>query len=206
MDILTKDGTSTITQQQFIALHPSLAFPQIIPYADFGYFVVHPQGQSAYDPITQSVHDTGTAVKDTVTGEWLQVWAVTTVSAAEQAARLAQAQAAQIAILTASYTTAIAQAVSYTSKAGVTKTYQADPQSVSNLQAAIAGCSAAQATPTGFYWVAADNSQVPFAFADLQGLASAMFAQGAVAFQHLQTLKAQVNAASTVPAIQAVTW
>jgi hypothetical protein len=120
-------------------------------------------------------------------------------------------KAQQIALLSAAYANAIVQAVSYTTKAvspavGITKTYQADPQSVSNLQSAIAGCSAAQATPTGFYWVAFDNTQVPFAFADLQGLAAAMFGHGAVAFQHLQTQKAAVNAATTVSGVQAVVW
>ena len=120
--------------------------------------------------------------------------------------QLAQAQTSQITALTTSYQNAIAYPVSYTSVGGVAKTYQADSGSAANLQAAIAGCSAAQATPTGFYWVASDNTQVPFAFADLQGLASAMFAQGAVAFQHLQTLKAEVTAATTSAGIAAIVW
>ncbi|MDA8230137.1 MAG: DUF4376 domain-containing protein [Magnetospirillum sp.] len=119
---------------------------------------------------------------------------------------LAEAQAQQVGALQAAYAAASEQPVSYTTKGGVAKTFQADPASVANLQAALAGCVAAQATPSGFYWVAEDNTQVPFAYADLQGLAAAMFAQGAAAFQHLQTRKAAVTAATTVAAVQAVTW
>jgi hypothetical protein len=119
---------------------------------------------------------------------------------------LAQAQQAQIATLTAAYQTAIVQPVSYTSKGGVTKTYQADPQSLSNLQNTLLGLQVAGATPSGFYWVAADNAQVPFIYADLQALAAALLAQGWAAFQKLQTLKAEVNAATTVSAVQAVVW
>ena len=119
---------------------------------------------------------------------------------------LAQVQAAQIAMLNAAYQNAIVQPVSYTSKGGVTKTFQADPQSQQNLAYELATYTAAAATPTGYYWVAADNTQVPFTFADLQGLAAAMGAPGFPAFAHLQTQKAAVAAAATIAAVQAVVW
>ncbi len=119
---------------------------------------------------------------------------------------LAAGQATQNGVLAGAYANAVVQPVAYTSQAAVAKTYQADPGSVANLQASLAGFAAAQATPAGFYWVAADNTQVPFTYADLQGLAAAMLAQGWTAFQHLQTQKAAVNAATTLAAVQAVTW
>lgn len=119
---------------------------------------------------------------------------------------LSQAQTTQIAMLKQSYGAAIQQPVSYTSKGGVTKTYQADQRSVSNLQAALAAFGAAGATPSGFYWVSADNTQVPFVLADLQGLAQAFMAQGWAAFQKLQALKAEVMAATTASAVQAIVW
>ena len=106
------------------------------------------------------------------------------------------------------YAAAIVADVTYTSKGGITKTYQADAGSASNLQASILGCQAANpsapATPPGFYWVASDNTQVPFTFADLQGLAAAIFAQGAAAFQTLQTKKANAKAATTYVALSGV--
>jgi phage major head subunit gpT-like protein len=119
---------------------------------------------------------------------------------------LAQAQADQIALMYTSYATAIAQPVAYTSKAGVAKTYQADTASQTVLMQATQGYGIAGATPTGFYWVAADNTQVPFTLADLQGLYGAMLAQGWTAFQNLQSKKTAINAATTVKAAQAVTW
>ncbi|MCK4121416.1 DUF4376 domain-containing protein [Ralstonia pseudosolanacearum] len=128
------------------------------------------------------------------------------VAFANPSATVPGAQAAQVALLRAAYAGAIAQSVSYTSKGGITKTYQVDPQSVANLSQMLLAFQAPQAVPTGFYWVAVDNAQVPFTYADMQALAQVMGVQGATAFQKLQSLKAEVNAATTVAAIQAVTW
>ena len=122
------------------------------------------------------------------------------------AASLGQVQAAQIAALTASYQAAIAAGVSYTSQGGVTKTYQTDSTSLSNIQNVLLANGAAGAVPSGFYWVSADNTHVPFSYADVQALAAAIFAGGWTAFQHLQTQKAAVLAAGTVAAVQAIGW
>ncbi len=130
----------------------------------------------------------------------------TQLTNAENVALMQQAQTSQIQLLSSAYQNAIATPVSYTSKGGVTKTYQADPNSVSNLQASLAALTPAGATPTGFYWVASDNTQVPFTLADLQGLAAAIMNQGWTAFQHLQTQKNAVMAATTVSAVQSIVW
>ena len=121
-------------------------------------------------------------------------------------ATLVQAQTVQISILAEAYNNAISQPVSFTSAGNITKTYNADMGSISNLQMCILGYMSAQATPSGFYWVAADNTQVPFTYSDLKALAAVMMAQGWAAFQHLQTQKAAVNAAVTVAAVQAIVW
>ena len=143
----------------------------------------------------------------TCSGGWTIVNGALVAPPAPTAAQLlGQAQSAKIAMLAQAYQAAIQQPVSYTSKGGITKTYQADPPSVSNLQNAILGMQAAAATPSSFYWMSADNTQVPFAFADLQALAAAFLAQGWAEFQHLQTLKAEVLAATTVSAVQAIVW
>jgi hypothetical protein len=119
---------------------------------------------------------------------------------------LASAQTAQIAQMYEDYANAIAQPVAYTSKAGVAKTYQSDPTSIGNVNDMLSAYGAEAATPSGFYWVAADNTQVPFTYADLQGLAAAMGAQGWAAFQNLQAKKSAIKGATTVSAVQAVTW
>lgn len=152
------------------------------------------------------VSDRATMLQTCAPGWTVQNGKLVAPPAPTSAQLLAQAQRAQIGIMMADYRNAIQVPVSYTSKGGVTKTYQADPQSVSNLQNAILGMQAAGVTPSGFYWVSADNTQVPFTFADLQGLAAALLAQGWAEFQHLQTLKAEVMAATSVSAVQAIVW
>jgi len=124
----------------------------------------------------------------------------------QDARTLADAQAQQIDALTAAYQTAIAQPVPFTTAAGVAKTYQADAGSIANLTSAMLGFQAAQATSPGFYWLSADNTQVPFTYADVGGLAAAFIAQGAPAFAKLQTLKNAVRAATTTAAVRAVSW
>lgn len=122
------------------------------------------------------------------------------------ASTLSGAQSAQIATLTAAYSAAIQQSVSFTTAGGVAKTFQADLASQDVLLKATTGYNLSGATPTGFYWVSGDNTQVPFTLADLKGLYRVMLAQGNTAFQKLQTLKSQVNAATTVAAATAVSW
>jgi hypothetical protein len=96
--------------------------------------------------------------------------------------------------------------VSFVTAAGVTNTYQADSDSITNLQRSILGCSFSGATPTGFYWIASDNTKVPFTFADLQGLAKAIFEQGVMLFDKFQAKKALINASTFVADVQAITW
>ncbi len=126
------------------------------------------------------------------------------------AQQLARAQRIQIGIVTGSYNNAIIQPVSYTSVGNITKLYQCDAPSISNLQSTILSCQAinptSPATPSGFYWVSEDNTQVPFTYQDLQNLAALIFNQSLTAFQHLQTLKTNINNATSVASVQAIVW
>jgi hypothetical protein len=122
------------------------------------------------------------------------------------AKQLENAQTAQLAVVTASYNTAIQQPVRYTTKAAVTETFDADSQSINNLANMLAAYGGTQTTPTGFYWVAADNTQVPFVYADLLGLAAVLGNQGWSSFQNLQTKKNAIKAALTIAAVQAIVF
>ncbi|MFM0058705.1 DUF4376 domain-containing protein [Paraburkholderia phytofirmans] len=119
---------------------------------------------------------------------------------------LASAQAAQMSALTAAYQAAVQQSVSFTTAAGAAKMFQADNNSQNVLLIATTGYNLAGETPPGFYWVAGDNTQVPFTLADLKGLYAVMLQQGNTAFQTLQTLKAQVRSATTIGAVQSIKW
>lgn len=119
---------------------------------------------------------------------------------------LLEAQTAQIELLAQDYLTAIATDVGFTTAAGVTKIYQADPDSRRILTETVAGYTASGSVPAGFWWKSTDNTKVSFTLADLQGLSDAMLAQGWAAFQNLDAKKADVEAATTVADVQAIAW
>lgn len=131
---------------------------------------------------------------------------VTVIAYVAPVITLAEAQAMQQAVIAAAYESAISAPVSFKTAGGVTETFDADQGSQTVLMQATQGYGLAGAVPSGFYWVAADNTQVPFTLADLGGLYQAMLAQGWAAFQKKQTLKAQITAATTVAAVQAIVW
>ncbi|MEO6147184.1 MAG: DUF4376 domain-containing protein [Sulfuriferula sp.] len=114
---------------------------------------------------------------------------------------LAQAQAAQLALIGAAYDAAYQLPVSYMST-----TFQADTGSQDVLSKTLAALTPIGAAPAGFYWADANNMQVPMTLVQLQGLAAAMMSQGWAAFQHKQTQKAAIRAAITVAAVQLITW
>ncbi|QMV32425.1 hypothetical protein 8G_00031 [Ralstonia phage Hyacinthe] len=110
---------------------------------------------------------------------------------------LTGAQVAQIAIIEIAYQAAIQQPVNY-----MGTTFQADNDS----QAVLAKSLAAGSVPTGFFWLDKNNAQVSMTFAQLQGLAGAMLAQGQAAFAKKTGLKQQIRGATTVAAVRAINW
>ena len=139
-------------------------------------------------------------------GQWTLINGVCTLVPLSAAAALASAQADQIAALAASYQAATHAAVTFTSAGGVAKSFQADPASVANLGKMLDAFAASKAVPAGFYWLSADNAQVPFTYADMQGLAQAFGLAGLSAFQNYQSKKAAVLAATTIATVQAVVF
>lgn len=119
---------------------------------------------------------------------------------------LAAAQASQKYEIDNAYASAVTQNVSFKTAGGVTETFQADPTSQTMLMQATQGYQIAGSTPTGFYWKASDNTLVTFTLPDLQGLYAAILAQGWTAFQKRTTLKAEIDAATSVAAVAAVAW
>ena len=116
------------------------------------------------------------------------------------------AQSNQCELIECAYAGAVTADVSFTTSAGVTKIYQADAGSQSNLKDALIGFTPAGATPSGFYWRSLDNTNVPFTLTDLQGLAQAMISQGWAAFQKRINLLAQIAAATTTSQVDSITW
>ena len=143
----------------------------------------------------------GSTIVGTTVGELPDGYALT-----PPAPTLSQMQATQCDVIDTAYTSAIQQPISFTSAGGVEQTFQADDGSQDLLVKATQGYGVAGSTPSGFYWVATDNTQVPFTLPDLQGLYAAILSRGWSAFQQRQDLKKTINAATTIAAVQAVTW
>lgn len=110
---------------------------------------------------------------------------------------LTEAQTVQISTLEADYNTAIQLPVTY-----MATTFQADLLSQNVLTKSLV----AGSVPADFYWLATNNTQVNMTFAQLQGLAGVMLVQGQVAFAKLQAKKKAVRDATTVSAVQLVSW
>lgn len=107
--------------------------------------------------------------------------------------------------LTFSYNDAISQPLSFTTEGKITKGFQANASSRANVQAMLAAVTPTT-MPDNFYWVALDNTKVPFTYNDLQGLALAMGNQGWINFTKLQAYKSQVAAATTSAAVKLIVW
>lgn len=123
----------------------------------------------------------------------------TPAPAPTEADKLAEAQAVKNGELSLAYGAAISADIQFKSADGTTQTYQADKGSRDDLHDMLAGFAATATAPSGFYWVASDNTHVPFTYADMQGLAQAMATRGAADFAKLQTLKDQVRAVTQMP-------
>ncbi|MFX3547718.1 DUF4376 domain-containing protein [Ralstonia mannitolilytica] len=113
------------------------------------------------------------------------------------ASTLSGAKDAQIAIIEAAYQAAIQKPVSY-----MGTTFQAD----NDAQTMLTKTLVSGAVPTGFFWLDANNAQVGMTFAQLQGLAATMLTQRQAAFAKKAGLKQQIRSATTVAAVQAITW
>ncbi|WP_248322048.1 DUF4376 domain-containing protein [Caballeronia sp. Sq4a] len=122
------------------------------------------------------------------------------------ASTLPGAKLAQSLAIDAAYAAAVQSSVTFKTAAGISQTFQADADSQDILAKATQGYTIAGEVPPNFFWKAEDNTLVAFTLADLQGLYGAMLAQGWVAFQKRATLKAQISAATSVSAVQAIAW
>lgn len=92
--------------------------------------------------------------------------------------------------LTKEYDDQVRTAVGFTTEAGQASTFQADQSSVSRIVTALAGFDAVGEVPEGYYWLSADNTQVPFTKEDLRALLAEIHVRNFKLFDKLQTLKA----------------
>ena len=168
-----------------------------VPQPVIGWYDTDTFDYTNLPPPEQLIELTEAEWEDRLTTPFIADGKLITTPAKSDAQMLAEVIFAQLNTLAESYNAAIQLPVSY-----LGSTFQADEPS----QLVLTKCLVAGSVPAGFYWLDANNHQVVMTFAQLQGLSTVMLVQGQAAFAKLQTLKAQVRAATTLSAVQAVVW
>lgn len=119
---------------------------------------------------------------------------------------LRNAMDVRVLALRSRYLSSLQGKLKFSTGAGVSEVFQVDDLSVKNLSDMLLAFSGTQETPDQFYWVTDNNSHVPFTYKDLQGLASLMGTAKLGLFQHFQGKRAEIEACTTVEAVNAVQW
>jgi hypothetical protein len=132
---------------------------------------------------------------------WQVVNGVVTAIVPTDAALVAAAQTAQLAILTAAYNTAKAANVAY-----MGTQFMADAESQEMFAHALEAYTAVGATPSDFFAVDAGYLKVPMTLDQLKGLIAAISSQVWTVFQRWITVRQALAAARTVAETQAVIW
>ena len=131
---------------------------------------------------------------------------ITTKPAPDAATQLAQAKASKVSALTMAYNAAIMAPVSFTNAAGTTASFNQQPSDIANLQKAILGSEESGTWSLNLWQDHTGAVVTPFTFADLKGLAAAFESADVPDYTHLLTLLAEVNAATDLATVAAITW
>lgn len=113
------------------------------------------------------------------------------------AAMTAQSNAIEAAYQNATFSTAIAY---------MSTTFWADQNSQNMLMGALLVFNSLGGVPSGFQWWDATNTGVAMTLAQLQGLAQAILARVNTNFARRKALLAEIAAAASVAAVQAIVW
>ena len=118
------------------------------------------------------------------------------------AAALLVAKTAKIEELEAAYNAAISADVTYNAVV-----FQSGDTTRQNLSEAVANyVASANTLPDPFTWRAKDNSDVAFTTTDIKALAALVGTQKTTAIYNLQTKKDATTAASTIAAVNTISW
>ncbi len=129
-----------------------------------------------------------------------------TIPAPTPAQLLSEAQTAQIASLQAAFNTAMVAPVTVTLASGTSYSFATDTQSLKNLNESIsANISNATWTPN-FWYTASGSVATPVTYADLHAIAEGVQSFQVPDIQNLHTKIGEVLAATTVSAVQAITF
>jgi hypothetical protein len=172
---------------------------------------------SIYPSVTGPSSSTYTVVTDSSGNATISLWnnaqgaqpTAAQLTAAYNTALLNAAQATQLTTITASYNTNRYGAPVSVTSGTTTLTFPTDTLTQTNIIGLLVayGLPNAQAAPAGGVPLKDASGNVQsLTVAQLQQLAGAIAAQSISAWQTYVSLEAQINAATTVAAVQAITW
>lgn len=140
----------------------------------------------------------------TVNGSYEQVWTTVAKTQEELDSDLAEAKINKTNEIMASWAAVAFAPIMFTAAGSTSKSYDADITAMTNIMQVL---TLTGETPTGFYWRLADNSrEEPFLKSDVQGLADAIGVRNIPYFQNRSDKKDAIEAATTIAAVNAITW
>lgn len=177
-----------IVPEHSTQIEPPTAGAGLVAVFSAGAWSLQPdhRGSVWYDQAGNSVEITGIGIPDQSLSPALPT-----------AIALAHAQTDCCNALAGAYNAEIQKNVQY-----MGTEFQADDASQTVLTKVLV----AGSVPEGFFWLDANNVQVPMSYAQLQGLAGAILVRAQAAFIKLQQLKATVRSAASVDEVHSVVW
>lgn len=124
---------------------------------------------------------------------------------------LAEAKDAQRQKIDAAYANALAQPQSFTTAAGKTAKFTPDKKTRDYLLECELGFRNKKATPSEFTFEAHDGTEIPFAYADLLGLAEVLVTYGNTQYRNWKSKIKAIDAVTTstsspIKTVQSITW
>ncbi len=105
------------------------------------------------------------------------------------------------------YKNAIHSDISYTNVKKKTAIYQANENSMRNLQIIYLGyVTNIESFPSDFFWVAENNVQISFVYDDIKNLYNLLMLRGISSFKNLQDKKILIRKATSIKEINEVKW
>lgn len=118
-----------------------------------------------------------------------------------------EAKKRKLSEMQSEYVKFISSSIQYKSKGSIETMFQSDENSLNNLRSLLIGLgSNPKLLPKEFFWVAEDNSHVPFTYEDMELLGNAIALRGISAFANLQDKKSQIRDADNVSSVNSIVW